>query len=158
VPAVGRADREVHLEQLVATALEPVLALGEVADLGLHRAVAQRGQVVVAERKPPADERVLVRIDDAPGGVPELDEHDAVHHHPPVDDAVEPAQRARVARLHGLRHLRRHHALADDARELARVADRLLGAGVAGDGDADDRDDGGGEQPGADELEDGGAG
>ena len=86
-------DGEVHLEQLAVLALEAVLGLGEVADLGLDPARAHGVELVVTELVRRADQLRSVGVHDAPVGVPQLDPHHLVVEHLLAHDVVD-ARRA----------------------------------------------------------------
>ena len=89
---LGGADGQVHLQQRAVVALEDVLRLGEVAQLGVGHPGLQGLALVRAERVAAADQPGLVRVDDAPVGVPDLDPHDVLAEDALLHDAVEPAR------------------------------------------------------------------
>ena len=75
--AVGRPDRAVDLDGPLA-ALERVLRLVQVRDVGDGRGLGQRRPLFVAQREGAPDELALVGVEHLPVGAPQLDPHDAV--------------------------------------------------------------------------------
>ena len=75
--AVGRPDRAVDLDGPLA-ALERVLRLVQVRDVGDGRGLRQRRPLFVAQREGAPDQLALVGVEHLPVGAPQLDPHDAV--------------------------------------------------------------------------------
>src|SRR5215218_9900370 len=74
----GRRQPGVHLVQVALPALEAVLRLREVAQLGIGLPGDERLALVLAERVDRADQPRLVRVDDAPVAGPDLDSRHAL--------------------------------------------------------------------------------
>ncbi len=135
--AVRRADDGVRLEQLAFLALEHVLVLAEIAELGVRRArrLLEELELLVAEREGAADELRDVGVEDRPVARPQLHAQDSrrlarrrVVEDLALDEVVELFDRGlvaahdRVAQPGGLDDAsRRAHAL---VRELLGLVDR----------------------------------
>ena len=100
--AVRRADHRVGLEQLALLALEAVLRLGEVGELGLRPAVAEQRQLLVAEPEVPPDQRAArpSRGSSRPATTSSRarsSRRDLAEH-----EVVEPGERGRLAAQHAV--------------------------------------------------------
>src|SRR4051812_5957199 len=138
---VGEPQRQVDLNEPPAAALEAVLGAGEVADVGAHRVVVERLAEVGGQREPPADQRGGVRVDNPPGGGPDLHADDRPAEHALAHGAVELTQGMRVAIQRRRRDVLAQHALAVGDRDRARVLQRLAGGDAFEQDGADRRDD-----------------
>jgi hypothetical protein len=83
-------DLEVDLEELPVLTCKAVLRLVEVAQLGVHAAVAHDLGFVAAEGITQASQPWFIRVDDAPVPI-ELDPDGPVGQHVPPHRPIEPA-------------------------------------------------------------------
>ena len=100
--AVGRADDGVRLQQLVLLALEAVLGLAQVAELGVRAARLEQLGLLLAQREALADEPRLVGVEDRAVLRPDLHAHDRLAQDLALDDVVDPRERLRVAGEHAV--------------------------------------------------------
>ena len=140
-PTARRVHRHVHLEQLAARPLVPVLRRREVADAGLDAVASQRRHLVVAERIARADETGLVRVRDTPVRRPELDAHDGAAQHALTHEPVERGDLHAVAADDAVVEVRLDDAPSEHLRQAARVAHGLAFTGAAEHDRRRERDD-----------------
>ena len=97
-------DPRVHLEELTEIALEAVLRLAQVRDVGHHTAMVDHVELVLAEVVGGADQLGLIRIDDRAVARPDLHAHDRVHLHRAEHHGGHGAEGLRVAGQEPLGH------------------------------------------------------
>ena len=130
---LGAADPQVDLEQLLLAPLVAVLGLGEVRDLRVDGLVLERLALLGADLEALPDQAVLVGVDDATVGPPQLH----ADHRPPEDAAVDhdvhAADRVGIAAQQRPVDPRRDDPVPGEARHLLGLANRFLGAAAAHD-------------------------
>ncbi len=118
---------QVDLEQL-RIGLEPVLRLGEVADLGALFVAREDRPLVVAELELLADQPGFVGVEDRAVLGPDLDPDERAAQHGRPDRGVDPVERVAVHGEHVVAEQRRDDAGRAHERHPLGLVDRLLGA------------------------------
>src|SRR6185437_966612 len=149
---VRRPDACVDLVQRAELPLESILGSAQIAQIGLGVALPERLHLVAAELVACADQPRLVRVHDAPAGVPDLHAHHSLVEDPLLDDPVDPLPALRVARERTSTERRLDDALPGEGGVLARVPQRVSPAEVADHEECPDEEDRDGDQARHDEL------
>ena len=123
--AVGRADRQIDLEQLALVALEAVLGQREIADAGIDVPGSQRPLRAGGGRVARADQPRLVGVDDRAVRPPDLYPDHLEIQHTATDDPVDALARLGARRDERVVDGGLHHAGREYASQPLGVIDRL---------------------------------